>query len=181
MPTEDRTRLLIVEDQSTIREMLVAVLTGLPEFEVVGEAATFAEAWEQVNRCRPDVVVLDWVFPGGGGSAFLAAMRHDRLRCRVLVLTGNTSEELVKEALSAGARGVFEKGGNLQEFFRALRTVASGGAFFGPTVSDIVKHLIETQGEANTEAPEASGADEAAAEMDRAEPTARLADASAVN
>jgi DNA-binding NarL/FixJ family response regulator len=44
-----------------------------------------------------------------------------------------------------GARGVFEKGGNLEEFFGALRTVAGGGAYFGPMVAGIVQHLIDVQ------------------------------------
>jgi DNA-binding NarL/FixJ family response regulator len=136
---------MIVEDQATIREMLVVVLAQMPEFEIVAQAATFEEAWEQVVRTEPDLVVLDWAFPGGGGSAFLAAVRAERLRCRVLVLTGNTSEEMVREALSLGARGVFEKGGNLEEFFGALRTVAGGGAYFGPMVAGIVQHLIDVQ------------------------------------
>lgn len=136
---------MIVEDQATIREMLVVVLSQMPEFEIVAQAASFDEAWEQLLRTEPDVVVLDWAFPGGGGSTFLAAVRAERLRCRVLVLTGNTSEEMVREALSLGARGVFEKGGNLEEFFGALRTIAGGGAYFGPMVAGIVQHLIDVQ------------------------------------
>jgi DNA-binding NarL/FixJ family response regulator len=137
-----RTRILLVEDQAAIREMLADVLSQMPEFEIVAEADTFEQAIASAIRTQPDVVVLDWVFPGGGGGAFLRAMRLNRLRSHVLVLTGHTSEASVGEAVMAGARGFFEKGASLDDFIRALRTVAAGGAYFGPEAAGIVRQMV---------------------------------------
>ena len=164
--SQARTRILIVEDQVSMREMLAHVLSRMPEYEVVGQAENLGEAVEVAINTQPDVVILDWVFPGGGGLGFLRAMGPNRLRSRVLVLTGNTNEVSVEDALSGGARGFFEKGGNLDEFLRALRAVAAGGAYFGPLASGIVQQLIVAQQvvgreESATSAmePEAGGTD----------------------
>ena len=98
-----------------------------------------------VDATQPDVVVLDWLFPNGTGLDFLRELRPSRLQCRVLVLTGNTNDESVGDALAFGARGFFEKVGGLQDFIQAVRTVASGGAYFGPEASAIVDRLVKAK------------------------------------
>ena len=106
-----RSRILLVEDQTSIREMLSDVLARMDEFEVVGQAADVPEALRLARETQPDVVVLDWLFPNGTGLDFLRELRPSRLQCRVLVLTGNTNDESVGDALAFGARGFFEKVG----------------------------------------------------------------------
>ena len=128
-----------------LREMLADVLAQKPEFEVVAQAETLDEALRLARATQPDVVILDWFFPGGGGQGFLRAMQPNRLHGHVLVLTGNTNEDSVRAALMAGARGFYEKGASLDEFFVALRAVAAGGAYFGPMASGIVGRLVETK------------------------------------
>ncbi|MBI5692570.1 MAG: response regulator transcription factor [Verrucomicrobia bacterium] len=125
--------------------MLAEVLSHMPEFEVVGQADTLEDALRVARHTQPDVVILDWVFPGGGGEAFLREMKPNRLHARVLVLSGRTEEETVNSALMLGARGYFEKGGNLEEFMTALRTVVAGGAYFGPVAAAIVKRLLDAK------------------------------------
>ncbi len=140
-----RSRILLVEDQTSIREMLSDVLARMDEFEVVGQAADVPEALRLARETQPDVVVLDWRFPNGTGLDFLRELRPSRLQCRVLVLTGNTNDESVGDALAFGARGFFEKLGGLQDFIQAVRTVASGGAYFGPEASAIVDRLVKAK------------------------------------
>ena len=106
-----RSRILLVEDQTSIREMLSDVLARMEEFEVVGQAADVPEALRLARETQPDVVVLDWLFPNGTGLDFLRELRPSRLQCRVLVLTCNTNDESVGDALAFGARGFFEKVG----------------------------------------------------------------------
>ncbi len=153
VPSQAPTRILIVDDQVTIREMLADVLAQSSEFDVVAQAGTVDEAVQAVRTSQPDVVILDWVFPGGGGQAFLRKMRSSRLHGHVLVLSGNTSEETVQTALLEGARGFFEKNAGLDEFWQALRTVAAGGAYFGPMAAGIVRHLVSP---AQPEPPEST-------------------------
>ena len=95
------------------------------------------------RRVQPDVVVLDWVFPGGGGAGFLQAMQANRLHSHVLVMSAGTEEDAIRVALTNGAKGYIEKTADLEEFMRALRTVGAGGVFFGPTVAGVVERLVK--------------------------------------
>lgn len=140
-------RVLLVEDQITVREMLAAVLGATPEFVVVAEAGDVDEALRLVRRVQPDVVILDWIFPGGGGAGFLRAMQASRLHSEVLVMSASTEEAAVREALTSGAKGYIEKTAALEEFMRALRTVAAGGVYFGPAVAGVVERLVKRTGQ----------------------------------
>lgn len=144
-PPGVRTRIMLVEDQTTIREMLSEVLARMPEFQVVAQAGNLEEALRLACEAQPEIIILDWLFPGGGGLEFLRAMRPLRVPGHVIVLTGNTTEEAVGEALMYGARGFFEKTGNLDEFLHALHTVAAGGAYFGPEAAAIVDRLVKAR------------------------------------
>ncbi len=141
----DRTRIMLVEDQTTIREMLSEVLSRMSEFQVVAQAGDLEEALRLACETQPGIIILDWLFPGGGGQEFLRAMRPLRLQAHVIVLTGNTTDGAVEEALMYGARGFFEKTGNLEEFLHALRTVSAGGAYFGPEAAAIVDRLVKSR------------------------------------
>lgn len=159
-PPGERTRIMLVEDQTAIREMLSEVLSRMPEFQVVAQAANLEDALRLACETQPGIIILDWLFPGGGGLEFLRAMRPLRVQGHVIVLTGNTTEEAVGEALMYGARGFFEKTGNLDEFLHALRTVAAGGAYFGPDAAAIVDRLVRSR-----QAPARDGAGARRAEV----------------
>lgn len=134
---------MIVEDQTSIREMLVEMVNALPEFEMVGEAGRLDEGFRMVRRLRPDVVILDWTFPGGGGAAFLRGLWENRNVARVLVLSAGCEESAIRAALTGGARGYLEKGANLTELLHALRTVAGGGAYFGASAAAEVERMLK--------------------------------------
>ncbi|MBI5770633.1 MAG: response regulator transcription factor [Verrucomicrobia bacterium] len=138
-----RHRVLLVEDQTAIRQMLAAALECTEDFEVIGEAEDVEQALKLARQLEPNVVVLDWLFPGGGGATFLRAIQAERLHCNVLVMSASTEEEAVREALMSGAKGYVEKTANLEELMAALRAVAVGGAFFGPLVAGVVENLVK--------------------------------------
>jgi len=136
-----RRRVVIVEDQTAIREMLAMYVASLPDFEVAGEAASTGEAARIVAAVRPDLVILDWLLLGGNGADFLAALRDRRQSLHVLVFSGCTGVVSVREALLGGARGYIEKSASFAEFTIALRAVAEGGAYFGPAIAQVVTRL----------------------------------------
>jgi DNA-binding NarL/FixJ family response regulator len=125
---------LIVEDQTAIREMLVAFIVGMPDFIVVGQAGDLQEALRLAADTQPDVVVLDWMLVGGLGLDFLRTVRIDPPP-HVLVFSANTTDLAVREALAYGARGYLEKTASFSEFTLALRALAAGQTYFGPLIS----------------------------------------------
>lgn len=140
-PSSGPTRVLLVEDQTAIRQMLAVFVAGIPGFTVVGEASDVKEALEVAAATQPHVVVLDWMLLGGLGLDFLREVRIDPPPY-VLVFSANTTDLAVREALGSGARGYLEKTASFSEFTSALKSIAGGQTYLGPTVARSVRRIV---------------------------------------
>jgi DNA-binding NarL/FixJ family response regulator len=125
------TRVVIADDHPVFLEGLRALLAGTSGIEIVGRATTAAEVFGAVATAQPDVVVLDLNMPGPGGTATIRELRTRTPSARVLVLTMYDDDELVFDAVRAGALGYVLKGADPDEVILAVRTVAQGEAVFG--------------------------------------------------
>lgn len=119
-------RILLVDDHAPMREALKALLETDPELEIVGEAATFAEALEAVDRLKPTVPVIDIGLPDRSGIALAAELKARRSPTRVLVLTAYATMEHVRAALNAGALGYVLKDATHADLLKGLRAVSVG-------------------------------------------------------
>ncbi|WP_329119749.1 response regulator transcription factor [Streptomyces sp. NBC_01465] len=136
-------RVLIVDDQSIIRSGLRAVLGAYDDVEVAAEAADGAEAVGLARELRPDVILMDLVMPKIGGiEATVQIMRPDDPP-RILVLTSFQTDDLVLDALEAGASGFLLKDARPEELIAAVRAVAAGGSAMSP---EIMGRLVERAG-----------------------------------
>jgi DNA-binding NarL/FixJ family response regulator len=132
-------RLLIIEDQTAVREMLVEVLASDPHYKLVGQCGDGREALRMCLELKPDVVVLDARLPGMGGVELLRRIARELPSTKVLVFSGNDNLHLIREMLEAGARGFVEKSANLAEFKKGLAAIALGGTYLGPAVARALK------------------------------------------
>lgn len=132
---------MVVEDQTAIRQMLSAFVGAMPGFVVVGQAGDVPEALRVAEECRPRVVVLDWMLLGGVGLDFLRRIRIEPPPY-VLVFSANTTELAIREALAAGAKGYLEKTASFTEFTHALKAVSEGRTYLGPLVSMTVRRIV---------------------------------------
>ena len=128
-------RILIADDHPLIRKGLRGVLVAVPEFEVIGEAASGREAVEQAAALQPDVVLMDLQMPGGSGIEATREIGRASPQIRVLVVTLFEDEESVFTALRAGARGYVLKDADEEELVAAVRAVGRGEAIFSPSVA----------------------------------------------
>jgi DNA-binding NarL/FixJ family response regulator len=137
------TRVVLAEDQPMVRAGFRALLDSRDDIEVVGEAATGAEALEQARALRPDVVVMDIRMPEMDGLEATHHITGDGALgdTRVLVLTTFELDEYVFGALRAGASGFLLKGGEPADLVNAIRVVATGESLLAPSVT---RKLIET-------------------------------------
>jgi DNA-binding NarL/FixJ family response regulator len=137
------TSVVLAEDQPMVRAGFRALLDSRDEIEVVGEAATGAEALEQVRALHPDVVVMDIRMPEMDGLEATRRITTDPAltRTRVLVLTTFELDEYVFGALDAGASGFLLKGGEPADLIHAIRVLAAGDALLAPSVT---RRLIDT-------------------------------------
>jgi len=133
-----KTRIILAEDHTIIREGLKSLLSSDPNFEVVGEAADGREAIAFVEKLTPDIVLMDLSMPRMDG---VEAIRQIKKRCpgtRVLVLTVHKNEEYILATLQAGADGYVLKYVGHAELVSAIHTVLKGEPYLTPAVSQIV-------------------------------------------
>ncbi len=135
-------RLVIIEDQTAIREMLAEILRMDPSFKLVGESGDGQSAYQLCAEVRPDVIVLDAKLPGLNGVDLLRRLTKILTNLRVLVFSGHENPVLVREMLEAGAHGFVEKTAGLFEFKKGLETVANGGTYFGPAVAALLRNVV---------------------------------------
>ncbi len=149
--TDKRWRVLIADDHPIVREGLRAILAVLPDFELVGEATTGAEAVKLAEGAEPDVLVMDLHMPQLDGVEATRQLVAARPQIAVLVLTMHDDDAMLIAALQAGARGYLVKGAGHDEITQALRSLVAGGAAFGAGVADHV--LLRLSGRLQPKVP----------------------------
>ena len=133
-------RVVLADDQPLVRTGLRMILGAEPDIEVVGEAADGAEAVALCAELRPDVVLMDVRMPGTDGIEATRAVTAVDDPPRVLVLTTFDLDEVVYDALRAGASGFLLKDAPEERLVTAIHVVAEGGSLFAPSVT---RRLIE--------------------------------------
>ncbi|MCL4302879.1 MAG: response regulator transcription factor [Anaerolineae bacterium] len=134
----DLIRLLLVDDHKVVRLGLRALLETEPDIEVAGEAATAAEAIQMAGQLRPDLILMDIRLPDQSGIAACRRIRQQWPEIQVLMLTSFADEELVLEAISAGAAGYVLKQLDTNELVNAVRAIGRGDAVLDPAVTQKV-------------------------------------------
>jgi len=130
---------VIADDQPLVRSGLRMILSGEPDIDVVGEADNGRLVLDVVAQTRPDVVVMDVRMPEMDGIAATRALTQAGGGTRVLVLTTFDVDDVVYEALCAGASGFLLKDAPEERLISAIRIVAEGSSVFAPAAT---KRLI---------------------------------------
>ncbi|WP_026553595.1 response regulator transcription factor [Arthrobacter sp. H20] len=131
---QDVIRVLLADDHPVVRHGLTALLSTLHGMEVVGQVGSGREAVRETALLAPDVVVMDLRMPDlGGVEATERILRHNP-SVGILILTMFEEDEMVVDAIHAGARGYLVKGAEQEEIERAIRAVAAGEAIFSSAV-----------------------------------------------
>jgi len=128
-------RVLIADDQSLVRTGFRLILSGEAEIEVVGEARDGGEAAVLAAELEPDVVLMDVRMPGVDGIEATRRIVVGETSPRVLVLTTFDLDDIVYDALRAGASGFLLKDAPEERLLTAIQVVAEGGSLFAPSVT----------------------------------------------
>ena len=128
-------RILLADDHASFRTGLAALLESVPGIQVVGAATTGEEAVTLALAMQPDIVVMDLNMPGVDGIEATRRIVVTSPHVAVLVLSMYEDDDQVFGALKAGARGYLLKGADRGEIVRAIRSVTSGEAIFGPGIA----------------------------------------------
>ncbi len=136
-------RILVVDDESVVREGVVAILSYQKDFEVVAEAENGIQALEAAKKHKPDVILLDLVMPKQDGLATIPKLREILPDARILVLTSFAESDRVYQTIKAGALGYLLKDSTRTQLMQAIRDVAKGQASIHPSVALKVIHEID--------------------------------------
>lgn len=131
----NRTRILLIDDQALFREALRTLLSLQAGLEIVGEAATGAEAVELVRQLHPDLVLMDLRMPVMGGVEATRRVREASPDTRVLVLTTFHEDTEIFDALRAGASGYLLKDTPSEKLVEAIHAVVRGESVIEPSVA----------------------------------------------
>lgn len=129
-------RVVLVDDQTLVRQGVRGLLELVPDIEVVGEASDGEEALEKVPALKPDVLLLDIRMPRMSGIAVLEALRDAGELPPTLVLTTFDDGDAAIAAIRAGAKGLMLKDVSLEDLANAIRALAADGTALQPAMTE---------------------------------------------
>jgi len=138
----DSIRLLIADDHAFYREGVRTMLLGLPDMEVIGEAASGDETIARAEALQPDVILMDIKMPGTNGIEATRRILQANPHIKVLVVTMFEDDDSVFAAMRAGARGYLLKDADQDELVRAVKAVSRGEAIFSPAIAQRMIHYF---------------------------------------
>jgi two-component system, NarL family, response regulator DevR len=138
-------RVFLVDDHELVRRGITALLNAEDDIEVIGEAATAAQALSRIRATRPDVAVLDVRLPDGSGIDVCRQVRSENPDVKCLILTGYDDDEAIYAAVLAGAAGYVIKDARASGLPDSLRAVAAGKSLIDPSLSRrVVQRINDT-------------------------------------
>jgi DNA-binding NarL/FixJ family response regulator len=138
-------RVFVVDDHPIFAQVFSELLNQSGDFVVVGSAGDGQTALAMLRELKVDVLLLDLMLPGISGLEVLGQLRQERSAVRTVVYSGMASDESIAAAFAFGACAVVEKSAEVNELFRALRTVAGGGFPLNSRMSGVLRTVVRQQ------------------------------------
>lgn len=129
-------RIALVDDHPVVLAGIRALLQGVPEVELVGEASTGATGLKAICDCSPDIAVIDLSLPDISGMELARQIRRQCPHVKVIALTVHEDRAYVHPVLEAGAKGYLLKRSAADELLRAIRAVNQGDIYLDPTIAE---------------------------------------------
>jgi NarL family two-component system response regulator LiaR len=134
---------LIVDDHAVVRQGLRLLLEAQPGIQVLGEAPDGETAVQRARDLRPDVILMDLLMPGVGGVEAIRRLKAQEAPGEVLVLSSSLEDQLVKQALQAGARGYVLKASRAADLVQAIERVAQGLSALDPAATQVLMRQVQ--------------------------------------
>lgn len=128
-------RILLAEDHMTVREGVKLLVNAQPDMEVVGEADDGEVALAEIERLKPDILLMDISMPNFNGLRATKRLRAGSSKVKILILTRHTDDGYLQQLISAGANGYVLKQSAPGELINAIRIVAEGKAYLDPALT----------------------------------------------
>ena len=131
-------RILLADDHKIVRQGTRALLSRIPEWEIIGEAGNGREAVALSAQLKPNIVILDIAMPELNGLDATRQIKKNSPETEVLIFTGQVTEELVHDVFSSGARSYIVKTDAPDQLIDAVKALSQHKPFFTSRISEIV-------------------------------------------
>ncbi|WP_434563810.1 response regulator [Pseudomonas sp. R1-6] len=128
-------RVALVDDHSLVRDGIRALLSVMPRLDVVGEAENGVQAIEMVERCQPDLLLMDIGLKDMNGLELTRLLGRQHPGLKILILSMYDNHEYVSESVRAGASGYVLKNSPSKEIIAAIEAIISGGTFYSAEIA----------------------------------------------
>lgn len=136
-------RVAVFDDTPLFLEQTSAAIASRPEFALTGAFPDCLNLPEKMRSARPEVVIMDIEMPGVNGIEGLRLIKQDYPAVHVVMQTSHSEDNLIFQAVCAGASGYLLKGGKPDDILASIQSVAEGGAPMSPVVARRVLHLLQ--------------------------------------
>lgn len=147
--SDTKIRIMLVDDHSVVRSGLGAFLSVNPDLELVGEAENGEQAVVRANILKPDVILMDLMMPVMDGVAATQAIKKANPAIQIIALTSFQEDELVQNALKAGAVGYLMKNVTARELAAAIRAAKEGKMTLSPEAAQALVRSTQQAHEAD--------------------------------
>jgi two-component system, NarL family, response regulator LiaR len=149
MSEQKKIRVMIVDDHAVVRSGLGAFLSAVPDLELVGEAENGEQAVVRSKALKPDIILMDLMMPGMDGVTATRTIKEYNPAIQIIALTSFQEDELVQNAMKAGAIGYLMKNVSVRELEAAIRSAKAGKMVLSPEAAQSL--VRATQQAAETE------------------------------
>src|SRR5580658_212661 len=145
MASSDKITILLADEDALRRDGLAAVLQGTAHFEVIAHCPDGEAALDQIRQLRPDVAVVDLNLPKLHGIELVRRVRGEVLATKIVILSGTTDDDIIREVVRAGGDAYLLKNGPARHLIDAISYVRDGGQYFSPQLrrDGLDRHLLE--------------------------------------
>ena len=134
----EKINIFLVDDHQLIRDGIKALLNGVAEINIAGEASSGKELFLKLNEVSPDILILDISLPDISGIDITRRITEEYPSIRVLILSMYTDEHFILNAVKVGARGYLPKNTSREDLLEAIFAIYNGEEFFGESISRII-------------------------------------------
>jgi two-component system response regulator NreC len=134
----EKIRIILVDDHQLVRDGIKALLTGIPDIAIIGEASGAGELFGELEHLKPDLLIMDISLPEISGIEITKKICIEYPGIKVLILSMYNNEEFIFNSLKAGARGYLPKNTSRDELLEAIYTISKGEEYFGESISKVM-------------------------------------------
>jgi len=135
-------KVYIIEDEVLLRDLIIDLMKSNKDLEIIGSSGDGREGYEGCMKLKPHMVILDVRLPSLNGIEVAQRLKNEFPWLKILVFSGAFNLGIIKRVLMTKVNGIIEKSAGLAEMEKAIKAVAAGQSYYGPTIVNKMPELL---------------------------------------